>query len=956
MNKGLRILLVFVLLTVPTISFAATEYNVYTWGYSDILHGILQAISEFLGSNGFASAFKIAASMGLLAVFGVLLSGKPVTGYDILLRVMMIMVISTVLTLHNARVNIIDVEEGVQGAANVKTIDNVPVYIGLPLNMLSSMEYNLREAFRTSLNKGLVAEGITSLNNMSVIKALNILQAGISFRMHDPNFAKTFNSFMENCVMPDIYTGYIDPVSLTDSTYSFWHILKTATEQGARIGENYLDKTDGGATIASCQNLYDSLDREFTSVAAANGEAGQQLAASLGIASSTSVMNILGAGSQLFLGLQTTSSDFLTNNMAMNMFNDAYTMAAQGLGVSQEGLAWGTAKAQETMKMTSIMQGINAKKYLPIAKGYLTVIFVAIIPIVILIGLAMGQVAKPISMVFGILLALALWGIGEQILDFIILLRSKGLLTQENGYTLASQAFVNQGILDTISLSLGMYWMIPTLAFSVATMSGYAATSMMSGISGIAGAGVSGAAGEAATGSATMGNIRTNTFSSNKFDAARDVAIGTNTSIKMDRSESAKSAVVAEANRSLQNIDKTQDSKTGTVMWRDEKTGNLYRAMGNMTNTSGRFEIDGMIQNLTTGKEVKGSVSGFTKDMDSKTFGDKTYADASGHFGMSQNELKNLGNVKGEGLTFMDDMHHVDFKGSASDIITQDKIRTANTREESVNSVKYGYNGEISGDSIILDGEQLGGGSVKWDGNKAVISTTKDGRDYSAVVDNAKVSIDENGNISVIGDNVRSQGIGGHSISDDNTKKSTDGEQITHLGNGIEHKNALQTVMGGVGVDSQNTAWAKDFMEMKRQVRDGKMSEDDYQSKLTEFAAAISKDLTPLYNKQAVNQNNVDVTASAEAGVNIAGNGAGIKYSIGVSGSDRYTQDEVTRHLVNVIDRSVDQMQSYADAGLTTEDRAPTGVVNNLQREISSMMNIDLTTSTTEFVDKRIKH
>ena len=918
MNKGLRILLVFVLLTVPTISFAATEYNVYTWGYSDILHGILQAISEFLGSNGFASAFKIAASMGLLAVFGVLLSGKPVTGYDILLRVMMIMVISTVLTLHNARVNIIDVEEGVQGAANVKTIDNVPVYIGLPLNMLSSMEYNLREAFRTSLNKGLVAEGITSLNNMSVIKALNILQAGISFRMHDPNFAKTFNSFMENCVMPDIYTGYIDPVSLTDSTYSFWHILKTATEQGARIGENYLDKTDGGATIASCQNLYDSLDREFTSVAAANGEAGQQLAASLGIASSTSVMNILGAGSQLFLGLQTTSSDFLTNNMAMNMFNDAYTMAAQGLGVSQEGLAWGTAKAQETMKMTSIMQGINAKKYLPIAKGYLTVIFVAIIPIVILIGLAMGQVAKPISMVFGILLALALWGIGEQILDFIILLRSKGLLTQENGYTLASQAFVNQGILDTISLSLGMYWMIPTLAFSVATMSGYAATSMMSGISGIAGAGVSGAAGEAATGSATMGNIRTNTFSSNKFDAARDVAIGSSFKNQNSYAEGASATRSYLASDKEVNEADTSNRHTGSTWIKDTQTGKTYEVNGDFKQTGAGWSGSGMIKEYDKNGNLIGSYDG----------------KISGQGNMSDYQQNVINNGRGGKENALQATSVVSTNFDAS------HVKTENSKYENMETFNVGNSGSMSGNNIMVNGEKVSG-KVSMNGDTAIIEGTKDGMKYSATVENAQMSFGKDG-MSVTGDIVMS--------------RSEDGSLVSRLGSGIEHKNALQTVMGGVGVDSQNTAWAKDFMEMKRQVREGKMSEDDYQSKLTEFAAAISKDLTPLYNKQAVNQNNVDVTASAEAGVKIAGNGAGIKYSTGVSGSDRYTQDEVTRHLVNVIDSSVDKMQSYTDAGLTTVDRAPTGVVNDLQREISSMMNIDLTTSTPEFVDKRIKH
>lgn len=48
-----------------------------------------------------------------------------------------------------------------------------------------------------------------------------------------------------------------------------------------------------------------------------------------------------------------------------------------------------------------------------------------------------------------------------------------------------------------------MYWVIPTLAFSIATLSGFGATSMMGSIAGSANAGI----GQAATGSMSMGNI-----------------------------------------------------------------------------------------------------------------------------------------------------------------------------------------------------------------------------------------------------------------------------------------------------------------------------------------------------------------------------------------------------------------------------------------------------------------
>lgn len=195
---------------------------------------------------------------------------------------------------------------------------------------------------------------------------------------------------------------------------------------------------------------------------------------------------------------------------------------ANGMGLDTTGLAYSMAKAQETARMNASMQGIMAKKYMPIAKGYLTVIFVAVIPLIIIIALVTSNFQKPFAMIFGLLIALALWNVGDQLLDFIIIVRTKVLfaLSGMNGYNMESQPFINSVITDTLSLSLGMYWMIPTLAFSIATLSGYGAASMMGSIAGTATAGVSSAAAEAASGSMSAGNIRMNNVNMNKYDAA----------------------------------------------------------------------------------------------------------------------------------------------------------------------------------------------------------------------------------------------------------------------------------------------------------------------------------------------------------------------------------------------------------------------------------------------------
>lgn len=236
-----------------------------------------------------------------------------------------------------------------------------------------------------------------------------------------------------------------------------------------------------------------------------------------------------------------------------------------------------------------------------------------------------------------------------------------------------------------------------------------------------------------------------------------------------------------------------------------------------------------------------------------------------------------------------------------------------------------------------------------------MISSTKDGRDYSVVIDNARISRDADGNISETGDNVRSQGVGGHNTTDDNTQKTSDGREVTHLGDGVKYQNALQTIMGQRAYDQENTAWAAEFIYMKCKVNSGEMSKGEYKAKLTEFASSASKNLTPLYNKQAYNQNSTGVDTHVKADFEVAGSGAGVKFSTGIQGGDRATQDEVTRYLVESLDSSITKNQQLADEGSILSISAPMGVVKDLQENIDSMMKVDLTTSTGEFISKRLK-
>ncbi|WP_300707028.1 conjugal transfer protein TraG N-terminal domain-containing protein [uncultured Brachyspira sp.] len=675
--KRIFILTLLIVLLIPAFSYA--QYTVYTWGYQDIMVSMLEAVKYFMGTKSFGDMFKIAMLLSMFTIFLSLLSDKGFSPVLIFQKVILVIALQTFLISPFSQMDLDIVDVSGNGALTpngvAERVEKVPGIVGYPLYMLSSLEYGVREAFRASLNFGGLRVGAQYLDGMSIITALNLYQSTTNVRINNPDFTRSYQSFVENCVLPDMVSGYLDVRAVATST-NLWQLFGQDPHR-ARIGSFYMDYSqDWGpdGQILTCDQLYRAIDAQFATVSA---EAENQLKAGLGLSAGIQLDQMIGAVNTAIVGFQQAQSNVLTNSMAINTFNDSYENIANGMGMDTTGLAYSMAKAQETARMNASMQGIMAKKYMPIAKGYLTVIFVAVIPLVIIVALVTSSFKKPFAMIFGMLLALALWNVGDQLLDFIIIVRTKALfaLSGMSGYNMESQPFINSIITDTLNLSLGMYWMIPTLAFSIATLSGFGAASMMGSIAGTATAGVSGAAAEAASGSMSMGNIRMSNINMNKYDAAQTMNAGTSTKMSMDYQQTASNQ--SSVSTGTRNIHDDADSlkHEGTTFMRNQD-GELLRMTGNFEQTGGAWKFSGNVQNLSTGETYTGNMSGMAKDMNSMQQG-LNVDDVS----MTGKERANLGDVKGENVAFIQGTV-VDSNLSASDIIHKDKTRTENTTDE----------------------------------------------------------------------------------------------------------------------------------------------------------------------------------------------------------------------------------------------------------------------------------
>ncbi len=596
--------------------------------------------------------------------------------------------------------------------------------------------------------------------------------------------------------------------------------------------------------ILTCDKLYHAIDNQFATVSAA---AANQLKAGLGLSAGIQLDQMIGAVNTAIVGFQQGQSNVLTNSMAINTFNDSYENIANGMGLDTTGLAYSMAKAQETARMNASMQGIMAKKYMPIAKGYLTVIFVAVIPLIIIIALVTSNFQKPFAMIFGLLIALALWNVGDQLLDFIIIVRTKALfaLSGMNGYNMESQPFINSVITDTLSLSLGMYWMIPTLVFSIATLSGYGAASMMGSIAGTATAGVSSAAAEAASGSMSVGNIRMNNINMNKYDATNAMSSGTSSKLSMDHQQTASNQSSVRTGTEISNKDIDENVHKGSTWITDSQTGKTYEVNGTFDQTSGGWTGSGTINEYDKNGNFVGSYKG----------------EISGTGNMSDYQKDVVqGGQGGRENAFQ-----------ASSVVSTNldasNVKTENTKYENMDTVNVGNSGSMSGDNIMVNGESVSG-KVSWNGDTATIEGTKDGMKYTATVENAQIVFGKNG-MSVTGDIVKSNSEGGDSTDINNSYSEQAGQKLA-LGDEITGHGGARGVL------------KEGFSKYIGNSEDAEIAKDVFFNNLTQNQNAIlSQSGSNMTAEELATSLKAYAKGEVSLGIGVPG-GTGAKASLGV--------------------------------------------------------------------------
>ena len=474
----------FLLLSL-SISLFATNYEgeIYTWGYGELIKNVLDSIHMLVNGSGLASIFKIAMGIGfLLFAFKKATDGRgnPAIEFG---KFMLFATAVWYLFLNapNDAKHRYVITDKVTNQQWV--VEEIPTGIGEPLSIITTFEDRVIAAM----------EKVFSLP-----QSISYRNSGFGFPLRDqyvlgqlstPDiyFTQTFKAFITNCTINEITDGSKDIKAIVTAN----DLLSALNPDGdSRLTKIYSQSDPDGKTV-QCTEAYNYI----TDFLNTHNDDFVKLAAARLRTISQTLLNRTNAVPQLFFNIGESARDYINQNFLINLTKTAFSAAAAESGLSSTQIAYATAIAKQNMQNKFAVSGILAREYIPIIKGVLLSLIVALSWIIALLALIHLDF-RYISMYFTLLLWLMLWSPIFVILNYLgdtYVAKIFSQITRDTGQvlTMYNFNFVNSKVTNTLGWLGYLSWLVPPLAFAIAKASERGFVNFASSIAQTASAGAS---------------------------------------------------------------------------------------------------------------------------------------------------------------------------------------------------------------------------------------------------------------------------------------------------------------------------------------------------------------------------------------------------------------------------------------------------------------------------------
>lgn len=472
----------------------------------DIVANAFNAVAAFVKNDTWFSLVKIAEFIGVIMAALVYVKGQDLRTFFYWLIAFVL--VNALLLTPKERIVVVDLSS----PTVIKSIDNVPLGVALPLYLSTKIGYSIAQTYDLFFH----SPSDVRYTNTGLLFGQRLLEESFYVKPSNDRLISNINNYIQSCV---IERNMIKGGGSFESLMKNEELITTLYSGSPADYMTY--NQNGASTLQSCAVAGRAIATEIKNYSSSDDPI-KKIMSGLGLKSAkpgslNEYKNKLSNVQNYFIGTSKSASEIFTQNMLVNSYRRALEHYPAALDGSSELIAQASEQSLTKMKLAHHASYEVAGKTLPALHTVFLTMMIGIFPIMALAMFIREISWNAIKNYLSILFSLMMWPVLFAIFNSIITTLNANVMHGE-GFTLQNMDKIKENASMLAGMASWLMLSIPFLSFKLVTNLGQNIASAGSYLGSALAGSTSADAASVAAGNYSWGNMQMNNINGNKVD------------------------------------------------------------------------------------------------------------------------------------------------------------------------------------------------------------------------------------------------------------------------------------------------------------------------------------------------------------------------------------------------------------------------------------------------------
>lgn len=472
----------------------------------DIVANAFNAVAAFVKNDTWFSLIKIAEFIGVIMAALVYVKGQDIRTFFYWLIAFVL--VNALLLTPKERIVVVDLSS----PTVIKSIDNVPLGVALPLYLTTKVGYSIAQTYDLFFH----SPSDVRYTNTGLLFGQRLLEESFYVKPSNDRLTSNINNYIQSCV---IERNMIKGGGSFESLMKNEELITTLYSGSPADYMTY--NQNGTSTLQSCAVAGRTIATEIKNYSSSDDPI-KKIMSGLGLKSAkpgslSEYKNKLSNVQNYFIGTSKSASEIFTQNMLVNSYRRALEHYPAALDGSSELIAQASEQSLTKMKLAHHASYEVAGKTLPALHTVFLTMMIGIFPIMALAMFIREISWNAIKNYLSILFSLMMWPVLFAIFNSIITTLNANVMHGE-GFTLQNMDKIKENASMIAGMASWLMLSIPFLSFKLVTNLGQNIASAGSYLGSALAGSTSADAASVAAGNYSWGNMQMNNINGNKVD------------------------------------------------------------------------------------------------------------------------------------------------------------------------------------------------------------------------------------------------------------------------------------------------------------------------------------------------------------------------------------------------------------------------------------------------------